>query len=82
MSANPLPKATGRHRPRRWALVIVSLSLMVLGMLSYWHWGLAGPQPPEIDMAGFDPETAEAIREARTEVCRHPRSGASRYAAR
>ncbi len=74
-STRPTPVAG-----RRWGLwrgLFVSLALLAVGSGVVWYhnWSRPGAQVPGIDLAGIDPEVADAIKSAIDAVGRQPHSG-------
>ena len=67
-------QTSGRCRARRWLLLALASAVAGLGVLWYFGWRQPPPRPPDIDLAGIDPEVAEALEEARQAVIRKPSS--------
>lgn len=69
-------KAVACRSPRRWQLLALALAAAaVVSSIVWWPGGKSrGPQPPELNLAGADPEVAAALEEAREAVIRQPQS--------
>jgi tetratricopeptide (TPR) repeat protein len=77
----PTPPVPRRRSPRRalW-LGLTVLALTVLGG-SWWIWGRTSevpvPDPPKIDLTGYDPAIVAVVNQARDELVKSPRSSAA-----
>jgi tetratricopeptide (TPR) repeat protein len=71
MSAAPNPPG-----PRRWGLALLPLTVAAVAGLGWWAWQDRPAEPPAVDLAGADPEVAQAVQEARQELAAAPRSAA------
>lgn len=68
-----------RNAPRVWRLValcLAPLAVLALALVVWANWPAATPLPPipEVDLAGADPEIADAVRAAREGVEHSPHS--------
>ena len=80
MSPEPNSPAAATRRCRGlWVAGGALAAVLLAGAgLAAWAWTRPGPpQPPQPDLAGADPEVAEAVTEARDGVLRAPRSAAA-----
>jgi tetratricopeptide (TPR) repeat protein len=72
--ANPLGRLTGKRR-RRLIFAVGGVAVVVAAAAGVWWWSRAAPpRPPEIALAGADPDVASAVTEARGRVLREPQS--------
>jgi tetratricopeptide (TPR) repeat protein len=75
VSAPARPTATKR---RRLLVLAVAGALAGLALAGAWYfWPAPDNSPPEPDLTGAEPEVAKAIRKARAEVQKAPRSAAA-----
>jgi tetratricopeptide (TPR) repeat protein len=70
---------TARRRRGLWVAVGLLAAVLLAGAgLAAWAWTRPGPpEPPQPELAGADPEVAEAVTAAREAVPRAPRSAAA-----
>src|SRR5204862_204841 len=71
---SPPLRPTGRRQPWKWLLAALVLAGACWGAGAYWGWWRRAAAVPEVELAGIDPEVADAIRQAREEVSRRPGS--------
>lgn len=72
-TAAPEPSTVRPTQGRRLVLCVVAL-LLVCGVGGYVAYALSAPRPPEVSLAGLDPQVVKAVQDARAEVLDRPRS--------
>src|SRR5262245_60066860 len=80
MTASRIGQAAARSRSGRLVvpgLALVAASALAAGVGAYYWFRVPLPQPPEINLALREPPLAAAVREARAELDRSPRSAAA-----
>jgi tetratricopeptide (TPR) repeat protein len=63
------------RRATKWLAALALLLMLGTGLGAALWWRSRPTLPPEVPLEGLDSEVAEAVREARAEVLRVPRSG-------